>query len=526
MLEKFGMVGGTTAMSGGMLWIPLNDQQAEHGVEDSFDEIVAYLDGLARVELDPETVGAFLDGGPGDAALLRRHTPVRLGSSPASPTTSRTPWAARSMAAGRSTPRPSRSRSSARWPVGQPAEGRLAATHQHDRGLLRPEAHRRRSSPTARRATSAARARRSSARCSRAVIDRDIPIRLRVAGPHPVRDGARVVGVVTEQDGTTLRFGARKGVVIATGGFEWNEQLVKSFLRGPMTGRSACPSARATACSWRWRSAPASATWASAWWMMSSQEMAAHGRGNANFLIGHSERTLPGSIMVNRAAKRFVNEAANYNAIGPVLHNFDANTYEFVEPAVLADLRQPLRREVPVLHQPPGDPVAPWAIERRHARGARQQPSGRRRRAGRHRRAVQHDGPRRPRRRLRPRRLHLRQLLGRPGLRGALPTLGAIDQPPYYAIKMEAGVLGTCGGPRPNADAQVLDWNDKPIDGLYVCSNTMAAADRGGLRRRRRHDRPGHDLRLPRRAARRAEGLTDPGPGCARAGWPRASPCA
>ena len=51
-LEKFGMIGGTSAMSGGMLWIPLNDQQAERGVEDSFDDVVTYVDGLAD-EVDP-----------------------------------------------------------------------------------------------------------------------------------------------------------------------------------------------------------------------------------------------------------------------------------------------------------------------------------------------------------------------------------------------------------------------------------------------------------------------------------------
>jgi succinate dehydrogenase/fumarate reductase flavoprotein subunit len=44
---------------------------------------------------------------------------------------------------------------------------------------------------------------------------------------------------------------------------------------------------------------------------------------------------------------------------------------------------------------------------------------------------------------------------------------------------MEQGANGTCGGPRANGDAQVLDWNDVPIDGLYVCSNTMAAVTAG-----------------------------------------------
>jgi predicted oxidoreductase len=44
---------------------------------------------------------------------------------------------------------------------------------------------------------------------------------------------------------------------------------------------------------------------------------------------------------------------------------------------------------------------------------------------------------------------------------------------------MESGVLGTCGGPRMNADAQVIDWNDKPIEGLYICSNAMSSPTAG-----------------------------------------------
>jgi len=52
-LEKSGMVGGTTAMSGGMLWIPLNHHQQANGVEDSWDDVVAYLDALAPVGSTP-----------------------------------------------------------------------------------------------------------------------------------------------------------------------------------------------------------------------------------------------------------------------------------------------------------------------------------------------------------------------------------------------------------------------------------------------------------------------------------------
>jgi predicted oxidoreductase len=54
-------------------------------------------------------------------------------------------------------------------------------------------------------------------------------------------------------------------------------------------------------------------------------------------------------------------------------------------------------------------------------------------------------------------------------------TLGLIDQGPYYAVKMESGALGTCGGPKTNGDAQVLDWAGNPIPGLYAAGNAMAA---------------------------------------------------
>ena len=50
-----------------------------------------------------------------------------------------------------------------------------------------------------------------------------------------------------------------------------------------------------------------------------------------------------------------------------------------------------------------------------------------------------------------------------------------LDQGPFYAVKMEAGVLGTNGGPKTNGNAQVLDWRDAPIEGLYAAGNVMAA---------------------------------------------------
>ena len=54
-------------------------------------------------------------------------------------------------------------------------------------------------------------------------------------------------------------------------------------------------------------------------------------------------------------------------------------------------------------------------------------------------------------------------------------TLGVLDKPPFYAIKMEAGTIGTNGGPKTNGSAQVLDWEDNVIEGLYAAGNAMAS---------------------------------------------------
>lgn len=77
-LEKSGMIGGTTAMSGGMLWIPNNHHQVEAGVADSDEDVVSYLDSLAPGKLDPETLAAFMESGPEMVRYFADRTPVRL----------------------------------------------------------------------------------------------------------------------------------------------------------------------------------------------------------------------------------------------------------------------------------------------------------------------------------------------------------------------------------------------------------------------------------------------------------------
>ena len=53
------------------------------------------------------------------------------------------------------------------------------------------------------------------------------------------------------------------------------------------------------------------------------------------------------------------------------------------------------------------------------------------------------------------------------------PCLAPIATPPFYAVKVVPGDIGSACGLRTNANAQVLDRDDRPIRGLYACGNDM-----------------------------------------------------
>jgi 3-oxosteroid 1-dehydrogenase len=54
------------------------------------------------------------------------------------------------------------------------------------------------------------------------------------------------------------------------------------------------------------------------------------------------------------------------------------------------------------------------------------------------------------------------------------PNLGTIEKPPFYALPVYPGALGTKGGPNTNARGQVLNIRGQAIPGLYAAGNTMA----------------------------------------------------
>ena len=306
-------------------------------------------------------------------------------------------------------------------------------------------------------------------------MDRDIPIHLETRARKLCIENGRVVGVVAEQQQGEIRVRALKGVVVATGGFEWNERLAKAFVRGPFTGPVSVPECDGDGLLMTMEAGARLANMSNAWWMMSTLESIERSRNaKANYLLCQTERTLPGSILVNRSARRFVNEAANYNALGPVLHNFDPNTHEYPNLPYWLIFDSRFKGRYQVFTSAPKDPAPSWAVSADSMKALAER--------------IGLDGEVLTKT-VERFNTHVKNghdedfqrgdntfdnFWGDQKLEAPFSTLGVIDQPPYYAIRMEAGVLGTAGGPKTNANGQVVDWNDRPIDGLYAAGNTMA----------------------------------------------------
>jgi len=479
-LEKSGMVGGTTAMSGGMLWIPLSHHQQACGVEDSWDEVVAYLDALAPGRLDPDTLAAFLESGPEMIRFFDDQTPVRLrlfrdfpdyqpqlvgalaggGRSfdpDVFPFEELGSWATRVNPPKVGPPKPT-SRIEDRLPPLDPAI--LADRQRRD---CRGEGQ------------------ALVGSLLKGILDRGIPIHFETRARKLCREAGRVVGVMAEGATGELRIRARKGVIIATGGFEWNKELVQTFLRGPMTAPVSVPENEGDGLIMAMDVGAALGNMSNAWWVMAAKESSAQGSGtHPNYLLCSSERARPGSILVNRSARRFVNEATNYNALGQVLHNFDADTYDYPNLPYWLIVDSRFTGRYRLFTSRPGQPAPAFAkradtigelatligldgqvltgtVERFNAavrRGHDDEFA---------RGASTYDN-----------------FWGDQSFDPPYRTLGVLDQPPYYAVEIEAGTLGTCGGPKTDADARVLAWNGNPIEGLYAASNAMAAVTAGG----------------------------------------------
>ena len=78
LIEKEALFGGSTAISGGVVWLPANDEMAKLGMTDSKQAARRYLEQVLGNNLRADLVDAFLDNAPEMLRYMHQHTVLRL----------------------------------------------------------------------------------------------------------------------------------------------------------------------------------------------------------------------------------------------------------------------------------------------------------------------------------------------------------------------------------------------------------------------------------------------------------------
>ncbi|MEO6083744.1 MAG: 3-oxosteroid 1-dehydrogenase [Umezawaea sp.] len=474
-VEKAERFGGSTARSGGGLWIPNNDVLRAAGVADTPEQASTYLAHIVGDVVPPELRQAFLDAGPAMLDFVRERTPLDFswvrdysdyypeapGGKPGGRSVEPRPLNAAVLGAESTNladpyiPTPSGivvTAADYRW---------LTLVARHPRGLL---AAARVFSRRFRRGRLLTMGQALAAGLRAGLLAADVPVRLNtpLVDLH-VEDG-RVAGVLVG-DGELIR--ARHGVLLAAGGFEHNERLRKEHQRAPIGTEwtAGAKSNTGDGIEAGIRVGGAIGLMDDAWWGPSVPLPS-----GPYFCL--AERTQPGSIMVNAAGQRFVNEAAPY--VDAVHAMYDGNMPTWLIADQRYRDRYPFAGLVPrqpfpgrwykagVVHRAdtveelaklvdlPADVLAETVRRFNDLAESGRDEDFRRGDSAYDR---YYGDPR-----------------NRPN-----PCLAPLRKPPFHAVRIVPGDLGTKGGLRTDARARVLREDGTVIPGLYAAGNTSAS---------------------------------------------------
>jgi 3-oxosteroid 1-dehydrogenase len=487
-LEKQQLVGGSTAMSGGVIWIPNNPVMRAEGVADSYDDAMAHFEAV---------VG---DVGPA-SSFERRHTFVTAGSEMLSYLHDRGvrfaycrgysdyySSAKGGHELGRAVePVPFDGRVLGEWlPRLQPGLAKslgLSVMTNEARSLSHYNRSVRAFAISARvvMRTYAARLRGQALLTNGAsliaqVLHLAVGAGATVWAEAPVEDliteGGRVVGVRTVRDGSPVLVRARRGVLLASGGFSHNAEMRQRY-GGDQPNRArwsiANPGDTGEALEAAIRLGARTDLMDEAWWLPSPRT----GRFGQSTLDQARQR--PRTIYVDADGRRFVNESNSYMEVGKAMYARD-KTSRAVPCWLIFDDRY--RKRYAHLRSRPGrfprtlfesgmlkqawtlgdlarlcdiDPAGlSETVERFNEHAAR---------------GVDPDYGRGE--------SAYNRALGDPNHK-VHPCLGPIDEPPYYAVQVVPGDIGTCGGLVTDEHARVLGQAGAPMEGLYATGNTTA----------------------------------------------------
>ncbi|KAF9216995.1 hypothetical protein BGZ59_007015 [Podila verticillata] len=150
------------------------------------------------------------------------------------------------------------------------------------------------------------------------LMDAQVPVWLNSPLVDLVQDGDAIAGVVIEQNGVRSTIRARKGVVIGSGGFEHNAEMRDEYQQQPINTKWTLGSKGNTGDGIRAGAKVGAALnlMDDSWWGPTIPVP-----GEPYFCL--SERSLPGGLFVNKHGKRFVNEASPYCEVVHIMYEQD-----------------------------------------------------------------------------------------------------------------------------------------------------------------------------------------------------------
>lgn len=497
-LEKSSQYGGTSAVSGGGIWIPMNHHIAPAGGQDDYAKALEYVLACTGEHGDPQRIRAYLEHAPRMLQYLEQKAGVQYyslpryadyfqkvsGAMPGYRALDPMPFDGARLGEEFDRLRPPS--------PGTLVGGRVAVTSGEAHTLLcrspgwfglavrqfarywldfgwRRKTRRDRRLTLGNSLTGGLR---------RAMMDRAIPLWLDTALQDLIVEDSAVRGVRALQDGRVVEIRALRGVILSAGGFERNQAMREQYLPQPTrTEWSATPPNNTGDAIRAGQAAGAGVALMSHVWGAPTLQVQGEEKQRAMFI----ERAMPGCLVVNGQGRRFVNEAAPYSEFVPAMYRdhettgcsvpawmvFDA-TFRHKYPCgpilpgsvmpdrsipaslsgilVRADTLTALARQIGVDAEGLADSVA--RMNRYAATGVDEEFG-----KGDNLFDTYYSDP-----------------AVRPN-----PCLAPIGKAPFYAVRLDAGDIGTKGGLVTDASARVLREDGSAIAGLFAIGNTSAS---------------------------------------------------
>ncbi|MBP2228754.1 succinate dehydrogenase/fumarate reductase flavoprotein subunit [Azospirillum agricola] len=496
LIERTGHVGGTTAFSAATTWIPNSHHRAATGAPDSPETAARYLDLAVGDRSSAALRRAFLEAGPKAVETIEANSEVKFRARPFHP--DYISELEGSTLCGRALePLPFDGRKLGRhfalirppipeftvlggMMIDRDDIGHLLKltkswpSFKHALTLVLRHAMDRARHP---RGTRLVMGNALIGRLLHSLLQRGVDILVDTTVGELVRDGGAITGVVASQAGDSRRIAARRGVVLASGGFSRHGTLRAAMLHQPTPEHS--PIAPGNTGAMHDLALAAGARYGTgnldnAFWAPVSVRRRPD-RSTAVFPHFILDRCKPGMVTVNKAGKRFVDESTSYHLFGRAM--FESNRTVPTIPAFLITDSEGLRKYGLGMVHPGGKKLEPFLRDGYLTMGATLDEL-----AGK----LDIDAT------------GLRETVARmneyawTGVdpefgRGTTaynrangdpnqtpnPNLGPIGTAPFYAVRLYPGDIGAATGFVTDADARVLGPDDRPIQGLYACGNDM-----------------------------------------------------